>query len=298
MHVYILSLVVNLRNWVCDNWVYQFLTSASSTIEDIYTKGPSLHKVHPHPDIVRRSAGSHQKESGGLLLKSQISDQICGEDFLLRFFNFPPFFVHPFSFFCLVHPTLPQAIFFPKISSFWDLKSSLSGREMPTCRGWVLGTVLDGVAPQGKKENRLFLAREKRWDLETSLLGALYREFRELMRSLMTLLGKIHKKSIIICARGRNTRIMIEFCLFYQGMSSEFTWVLENPYTMHPVKKSPINGIVWGFLRGKLQKFAQNSALQNLHRPLQNPRQKSAPGNPQHEIRTKVPNTVNSPSVQ
>ena len=33
---------------------------------------------------------------------------------------------------------------------------------MATARGWVLGTVLDGVAPQEKKENPFFLAREKR----------------------------------------------------------------------------------------------------------------------------------------
>ena len=59
----------------------------------------------------------------------------------------PPFFVQPFFlFFCPVHPTLPQAIFFPKILSFWDLRSTLSSGETVTCRGWVLGTVLDGVA--------------------------------------------------------------------------------------------------------------------------------------------------------
>ena len=29
-----------------------------------------------------------------------------------------------------------------------------------TCRGWVLGTVLDGVAPQEKEDFLFFLARE------------------------------------------------------------------------------------------------------------------------------------------
>ena len=61
-----------------------------------------------------------------------------------------------FSFFCPVHPTLPQAIFFPKIPSFWDLKSTLSSREKATCRGWVLGTVLDGAAPQEKRKILFF----------------------------------------------------------------------------------------------------------------------------------------------
>ena len=61
-----------------------------------------------------------------------------------------------FSFLCPVHPALPQAIFFPKILSFWDLGSTLSSREKAASRGWVLGTVLDGVAPQEKKENPFF----------------------------------------------------------------------------------------------------------------------------------------------
>ena len=42
----------------------------------------------------------------------------------------PPFFPHPF-FLCFgpVHPTLPQAIFFPQIPSFWDLRSTLELSE-------------------------------------------------------------------------------------------------------------------------------------------------------------------------
>ena len=67
-----------------------------------------------------------------------------------------------FSFFFPFRTTLPQAIFFPQIPSFWGLRSTLSRREMATCRGCVLGTVLHGVAPQEKKENPFFLAREKR----------------------------------------------------------------------------------------------------------------------------------------
>ena len=46
--------------------------------------------------------------------------------------------------------------------SFWDLRCTPSSREKATSRGWVLGTVLDGVAPQEKKEIPFFLACEKR----------------------------------------------------------------------------------------------------------------------------------------
>ena len=59
-------------------------------------------------------------------------------------------------------------------------------------------------------------------ELETFLAGALYREFREFMRILTTFLGKNPQKSIIISANGRNTRIMMDFCGFFQGKSSEF----------------------------------------------------------------------------
>ena len=90
-------------------------------------------------------------------------DQTLKKIRTLHFPEYPPFFVHPFFlFFCPVRPTLLQAIFFPKIPSFWDLRSALSRREKATCRGWVLGTVLDEVAPQEKKENPFFLAHEKR----------------------------------------------------------------------------------------------------------------------------------------
>ena len=67
-----------------------------------------------------------------------------------------------FSFFALSTPPFPQAIFFPKIPSFLDLRSTLSSREKATWRGWILGTVLDKVAPQEEKENPFFLAREKK----------------------------------------------------------------------------------------------------------------------------------------
>ena len=75
----------------------------------------------------------------------------------------PPFLVHPFFLcFCPLSPTRPRAIFFPKIPSFWDLRSVLSRREKATRRGWVLGTVLDGVAPQEKKENPFFSGTRKK----------------------------------------------------------------------------------------------------------------------------------------
>ena len=67
-----------------------------------------------------------------------------------------------FSFFCPVHPTLPQAIFFPQIVSFWDLRSTLSSRENATSRGWVLGTVLDGVVAQEKRKILFFVHAKKR----------------------------------------------------------------------------------------------------------------------------------------
>ena len=59
-----------------------------------------------------------------------------------------------FPFFCPVHPTLPQAIFFPKIPSFWDLRSTLSSIKKATCRL--------GFSPQERKEHPFFLARKKR----------------------------------------------------------------------------------------------------------------------------------------
>ena len=69
-----------------------------------------------------------------------------------------------FSFFT-VHPTLPQATFFLKIPTFWVLKSTLSCREKATCRGWVLGTVLDGVAPQEKGKILFFFLVQKAADV-------------------------------------------------------------------------------------------------------------------------------------
>ena len=55
---------------------------------------------------------------------------------------------------------------------------------------------------------------------------------------------KNKQKSIIISTNGRNTRIMMDFCGFFQGKSSEFAWLPEIPYTMHPLKKSPSEGIL------------------------------------------------------
>ena len=74
----------------------------------------------------------------------------------------PPFFAHPFFlFFALSAPSFPGQFPSPKSPSFWHPRSTLSCREKVTCRGLVLGTVLDGVAPQEKKENPFFLARKK-----------------------------------------------------------------------------------------------------------------------------------------
>ena len=52
-----------------------------------------------------------------------------------------------------------------------------------------------------------------------------------------------------IRTKGRNTRIMMDFCLFSQGMSSEFAWISEIPYTMHPLTK----------VSNKITNFARNS---------------------------------------
>ena len=67
-----------------------------------------------------------------------------------------------------VHASLPPSNSFPQnplFLSFWDLRSALFSREKATCRGWVLETVVDGVAPQEKKVNPFFfcVAREKRF---------------------------------------------------------------------------------------------------------------------------------------
>ena len=74
---------------------------------------------------------------------------------LLSFFFFFP---------CPPHPS--PGNFFPQILSFWDLRSTLSSREKATSRGWVLGTVLDGVAPKAKKDNPSFSGTQKKVSLE------------------------------------------------------------------------------------------------------------------------------------
>ena len=63
-----------------------------------------------------------------------------------------------FPFLCPIHSTLPQAIFFPEISFFWELKSTLSSREIAHLHGLGFG---DRVAPQEKRKSSFFLAREK-----------------------------------------------------------------------------------------------------------------------------------------
>ena len=54
------------------------------------------------------------------------------------------------------------------------------------------------------------------------LAGALYRAFREFMRILTTFLGKRPQKSIIIRMFRPFVLIMMDFCGFFQGKSSEF----------------------------------------------------------------------------
>ena len=75
----------------------------------------------------------------------------------------PPLFVHPFFlFFALSTPPFPRQFSSPEIPSCWDLRSTLSSRESATRSGWVLGTVLDRVAPQEKKANPFFLGRARK----------------------------------------------------------------------------------------------------------------------------------------
>ena len=59
-----------------------------------------------------------------------------------------------FSFFCSVHPPpFPRQVSSPKSPLSGTSDSTLSRRGTAACRGWVLGTVLDEVAPQEKKEH-------------------------------------------------------------------------------------------------------------------------------------------------
>ena len=112
----------------------------------------------------------------------------------------PPFFCA--SFFPCFGPCPPHpfpANFLPPNPSFWDLRSTLSSREKATCRGWVLGTILDGVAPQEKKENPFFFfsgLRKKvrkaqsfhpRSQSASSLTGAYARCSRAWLKSLTSL---------------------------------------------------------------------------------------------------------------
>ena len=52
---------------------------------------------------------------------------------------------------------------------------------------------------------------------------------------------------------------MMDFCRFFQGKSSEFAWIPEIPYTMHPLEKSPIKTANWpnivGYVRGEKGRF-------------------------------------------
>ena len=77
----------------------------------------------------------------------------------------PPAYSHLFLrilfsfFFCPVHPTLPQEIFFPKILSFWDLSSTLPvEKSQPPGLGFGDGS--GRGRPTGKKENLFSGARQ------------------------------------------------------------------------------------------------------------------------------------------
>ena len=54
-----------------------------------------------------------------------------------------------------------------KIPFFCDLRSTLSRREKATCRGWILGTVLDEVAPQEKRKILFFWCAKKGESMKT-----------------------------------------------------------------------------------------------------------------------------------
>ena len=120
---------------------------------------------------------------------------------IMDFNRNPPFFVHLFSFFCPVRPTLPHAIFFPKIPSFWDLRSTLSRREKATCRGWVLGTVLDGVAPQEKRKILFFWRAKKGEENSGQIILRNFANFASFLLGQTTILGEviavIHKSPMV-----------------------------------------------------------------------------------------------------
>ena len=89
------------------------------------------------------------------------------------------FCAHPFFLLSPVRPTLPQAISFLKIPSCWDLRSTLSSREKATSRGWVLGTVLDGVAPQGEKGKSFLFSLARKIQSARQLLHYMNLLFRD-----------------------------------------------------------------------------------------------------------------------
>ena len=51
----------------------------------------------------------------------------------------------------------------------------------------------------------------------------------------------------------------MDVCLFAQGVSSEFAWILESPYTMHPSKMSLLKTAFSWFL--KSVKIANNQVF-------------------------------------
>ena len=78
----------------------------------------------------------------------------------------------PFCLPCLPHLTFPQAIFFPKIPSFWDLRCTLSSREKATCRGWIWGRFWTG-SPHRKKGISFFSGEREKVSYQYWFLPAL-----------------------------------------------------------------------------------------------------------------------------
>ena len=163
--------------------VFFFLRKTSTIHISNFCSGMPLRKVH-EPTFLWFGLPGPRLRNWEVVLTGQSFSQRCVTSYWCpwglgsgwggwcRWFAYgPPFFVHPFFLFSPVRPTLPPGNFFPKIPSFWDLRSTLSRREKATRRDWALGTVLDGVAPQEKKENPFFLAREKRKKVRWEVKG-------------------------------------------------------------------------------------------------------------------------------
>ena len=109
----------------------------------------------------------------------------------------PTWFCISFFLFYPVHPTLLQAIFFPQILSFWT-STTLSSREKANSRGWLLGTVLDGVAPQKKRKIPFSGAPKKK--VSCALAEGL--SYVNHMRELVSLVEIIFGRRVQACLPG------------------------------------------------------------------------------------------------